>query len=230
MHKHYLHTWVLQKQRLHCLLVLFSACMLSGGCFKSIPAKRVFYQNDFETEDTGHIQVWGATGRIDSLKVVSYNGSKVLGRFNSNMILLKCDTLPEHNILKIEFDLYIHDKWEGDHLHPGSTIPDAWVMKVNDYTVYITTFSNGPYTQSFPDNYSPAVSKNPPRSNAWAALPGVCANAGQPDGTSYYRIEYTTSHHGAFELSLNDVVQPQNSPCLKSWSIDNIRLTAIDYK
>jgi hypothetical protein len=209
---------------------MLAICLLCSSCFKSLPGKQVIYQNDFETDDTSHIQVSNIFGIVDSLKVVSYNGSKVLGRFNSHLVLLKLDTLPQHNALTIEFDLYIHDKWDGDYIPPGSTIPDAWIMRVDNYPVYITTFSNGTYPQSFPDNYNGSMSKNPARSNAWGVRPGVCGNQGQADGTSYYRIEYTTTHNGGLELSLSDVLQPFNSPCLKSWSVDNIRITAIEYK
>lgn len=202
----------------------------TSGCFKNLPEKRIIYNNDFEGEDTSHIKVYNIYGLVDSLKIDTFHGSKVLGRFNNHLVVLRLNNLPEHNALKFQFDLFVHGNWDGDHLQPGNPVPDVWVMKVNDYPVYVTTFSNGPYNQSFPDNYNPNVSKNPPRSNAWEVLPGVCATAMKEDGSTHYKIEYTTAHTGTMELALNDALQPFNSPCSKSWSIDNLRITAIQYK
>jgi hypothetical protein len=216
-----------EKLVIFCMLVLG---IFTSGCFKSIPSKKIIYQNDFETNDTRHIEIWSPAGRIDSSKVISYNGSRVLGRFNNNLVSIKCDTLPEHNTLKIEFDLYIHDQWDGDYLRPGSGgVPDVWNMTIDGYTIYQTTFSNGIYHQSFPDNYN-GYSQNPAHSNAWELLPGVCANAGKPDGTAHYKIEYITTHTGPLKLEFNDAVQPFNSLCLKSWSIDNLKITSFLYK
>jgi hypothetical protein len=204
--------------------------VLCNSCFKTLPDKVIVYQNDFETSNISNTLVTNIFGAVDSVKIVDFNGSKVFGRFNSHLVEFTPDNMPAHNAVKIEFDLFIHDKWDGDYIPTGSTIPDIWKMTIDNYPVYVTTFSNGPYTQSFPNNYQGTISKNPPRSDAWGVLPGVCANTGKADGSSHYKIEYTTSHTGPLVLALSDVLQPFNSPCLKSWSIDNIRITAIVYK
>jgi hypothetical protein len=211
-------------------LVIIMLC--SGACFKDLPTKNQLYNNDFEGLNKSHIKIYDAYGnQIDSLKIAEFNGSHVLGRFNNNRVDTRFDSLPAHNAIKIQFDLYIHDKWDGDYIRPGSGIPDVWKMTVDDYPFYVTTFSNGIYNQSFPDNYQQTISINPPRSNAWEVLPGVCSSLGQSNGSTHYKIELTTSHsNNSFVLSLSDALQPLNQLCLKSWSIDNLQITAIFYK
>lgn len=223
-------TDLLKSNRMLRWLPLLAACCMLNSCFKDLPDKSVIYQNDFEKGDNHRFAIYGTSGLLDSVKITTFNNSRVLGRFNSNYILLQLDTIPEHNALKFEFDLYIHDKWDGDYIPPGAMYPDIWQMVINNYPIYLTTFSNGPFSQSFPDNFSGSGANNAALSNSWGTLPGVCSNAGQKDGTSHYKIEYTTAHKGPLQLAINDVPNPVNSLCLKSWSIDNLRITAITYK
>jgi hypothetical protein len=202
-----------------------------SGCFKNLPLKNVVYQNDFE-RGTGHgFEFYNIMGVVDSTKVTSYlPDNHVLGRFNSTLVRLQLDSLPDHNIIKVEFDLYVHDKWDGNLIPAGSTLPDLWKMTINGMIVHLTTFSNGTQAQSFPNDYGLTVVNNPPLSNSWGSLPGACADAGNAKGTSHYKIEYTTGHTGGLVLELSDVLQPYNSLCLKSWSIDNIKIIASKYQ
>lgn len=218
------------RQRFTSWLTLAVVCCMFHACFKDLPDKVIIYQNDFEKDSLHHFAIYGTSGLTDSVKITSFNQSKVLGRFNSNYILLQLDSIPEHNAIKIEFDLYMHDKWDGDYVPPGAVYPDIWQMVINNFQVYLTTFSNGTYNQSFPNNFSGTGANNKPLSNSWGTMKGVCANAGNSNGTSHYKIEYTTAHKGPLQLAINDVPNPVNSLCLKSWSIDNLRITAITYK
>lgn len=224
------------KQRQACQftflsLLLIISCLVSG-CFSRLPKKHVVYFNDFENDSTKYLTVHSGNGPIDSLKVVPFNNGKVFGFFNNNRIEFEFNGLPEHNTIKIEFDLLIHDKWDGDSLRPGSTVPDVWQMLLDGRIIYITTFSNGTHGQSFPGNYVNATApSNPARANAWLTdLPGVCALKSQSNGSSLYKIELTTGHRAdRVRLACNDALQPFKSFCAKSWSIDNLRLTAIYY-
>lgn len=216
-------------QRFKIWLILVVVCGMFHSCFKDLPDKSIIYENDFE-KGTHIFAISGTGGLMDSTKITSFNNSKVLGRFNSNYILLRLDSITEHNAIKIEFDLYMHDKWDGDYVPPGAVYPDIWQMVINNFQVYLTTFSNGTYNQSFPNNFSGTGANNKPLSNSWGTMKGVCANAGNSNGTSHYKIEYTTAHKGPLQLAINDVPNPVNSLCLKSWSIDNLRITAITYK
>lgn len=215
---------------LSLVVIGISACF--SACFKDLPTKTIVYSNDFETKNDSTINVYNANGRIDTPTIAYFNGSHVFGRFNNNFLYLKVKNLPAHTIIKITFDLYIHDKWDGDYIAPGSSLPDAWVMKLDNYPIYLTTFSNGAYRQSFPDNYTAGGFKNPPKADAWATdFPGACSLQGSANGTTLYKIEKTTGHTSdSLVITMNDVLQPPGNFCLKSWSLDNLVITANRYQ
>ena len=106
----------MKKKTIVRLLSFFFAasgtCVLFYSCFKDLPKKQIVYQNDFEKNIMNGLKVNNGNGLIDSVKIVDFNGTKVAGRFNNNYVYLKLKNLPDHNALKIEFDLYIHDKWD----------------------------------------------------------------------------------------------------------------------
>lgn len=211
------------------LAVGLSAIM--SGCFKDLPIKTIVYQNDFESKKDSVIDVYNSNGLVDTVTITDFNGNKVFGRFNNNFLYMKLKNLPPHNILKIEFDLYIHDQWNGDYIAPGNSLPDAWVLNLDNSPLYLTTFSNGAYRQSFPDNYVAGGFKNPPKADAWETnLPGACSLQSNNQGTSMYKIVKTTGHSSdSLVITMNDVLQPPGNFCLKSWSIDNLTITASKY-
>lgn len=208
------------------LIFLFS--LLLSSCFKNITERNIVYFNDFENQKKDSINVYGAAGIVDSLKITKFNNSSVLGRFNSNFVVFEMRNLPTHNVLKIEFDLLIHDDWRGNFVAPGGTLPGFWQVQLDNNTIYLTTFSNGVYDQSFPNNYQSNIINNKAFSNAWAVFPGVCSKVDQSNGTSLYKIEYITSHKGPVRLTFNDIANTSTSLCQKSWSLDNLKLTAIN--
>lgn len=203
------------------------------GCFKDLPSKHLVYSNDFENLSKKNLTIISHSGIVDSSKVFSFNDSKVLGNFNNNRIELDIEKLPEHNVVHIEFDLYIHDEWTGNYLIPGgSNIPDAWQMTLDGYPLYLTTFSNSVHGQAFPNNYTPGQTVQPARSDSWNSnLPGLCLLKQSANGSSMYKIDIRTAHTASqLKLACNDVLQPFNSFCNKSWSMDNIKITTIQYK
>ena len=167
------------KQSFSNSILLLFLCLSLSACFKDLPDKIVFYQNNFDNNTKANFSIYSSAGLIDSLKITSFNNSKVFGRFNSNYVLFKMDTLPAHNAIKIEFDLYLHDQWDGNHLPPGAAYPDIWQMAIDNNPVILTTFSNGAYPQSYPNNYQPNMINSPALSNSWGVLPGVCSNEGK---------------------------------------------------
>lgn len=216
------------KEKLAAAFTVLLFFVFAGGCFKDIPQKKVVYENNFEDSSMRNIEIYDPQGRANYYKVIPYNGSAVLGNFNGRLVRVILDNLPSHNTIEIKFDLYIQDQWDGDYIRPGFSIPDVWNMSIDNYPIYATTFSNTTHNQSFPNNYTGTVSINPPRSNAWDLTPGVCSGAGKKDGSSHYIIEYITSHSSNnMILDMNDALQPYNELCLKSWSIDNIKITAV---
>lgn len=212
--------------------LFLATTFLLSGCFSRLPDKHYVYFNDFEGGSNEDLSVFDRFGKVDSLKIVPYNNGKVFGFFNNNRVEFQVNNLPEHNTVKIEFDLLIHDKWDGDYLVPGgSGVPDVWQMLLDGHIIYLTTFSNGSHGQSFPGYYVAGNPSNPARANSWRSdLPGACALQSQTNGTSLYKIELTTGHWASsVSIAMNDALQPLNSHCAKSWSIDNLRLTAIKY-
>ena len=187
------------------------------------------YYNDFETGQLQGIEVSRFYLSTDTAKIFNYNGSKVLGGFNNGRFTIFLNNLPEHNAISVEFDLYIHGPWQGDHLS-SFNIPDLWSIKIDDRNILLTTFSNTNYPQAYP-NYYLTGTEYPARGDSWVdKMPGVCSTANQPDATSWYKYITTVQHNqDSVTIICNDALQPYNTGCIKSWSVDNVKVTAIKY-
>ena len=208
------------------IIIFISYGLLS--CTKNLTQLNVIYQNDFNRSSLNNIVTFDFYGATKD-KIFIFNGSKVLGPFNNAGADFNIDSIPEHNILEISFDLYIHDNWEGNKPTPIG-IPDLFVLKYDGNPRFMTTFSNNnQYQQAFPDWY-PQVA-NPALGNAIQNdLPGRCAWKDRKNGTTMYKIVRQFPHsNNSFQLSLSDALQPFQSECEKSWSIDNLKITALKY-
>nr|WP_068892638.1 hypothetical protein [Pedobacter panaciterrae] len=210
-------------------LLFFLCIILLGACAKDYRNQAEVYNNDFEQNNLVGI----SGGEIET-----FNNSKVLGRYNNGGFELSLTNLPEHDLIDISFDLYIHDSWEGNK--PGQDDvegPDIWQLLVNN-TVYInTTFSNivcqpGYFCdpQSYPANY-PNYNNNPKSGVSNRNLPGACSMAGVIGGTSLYKISKQIRHSDKQLLlkCLDKLVQKNvaDPKCDESWSIDNLKIKAI---
>lgn len=202
-------------------------CLYS--CKKDIKSETTIYSNDFESANLNNI-----SGGV----VEAYNGTKVIGRYNTGGFTLNLSDLAKHDLVEISFDLYIHDNWDGNTLGIDSVDgPDIWKMLVDGDTYINTTFSNSSCgsgvfcpPQSYPNNY-PNFNHNPRTGSYNYNLPGVCSQAGNPYGTTLYKITKTINHT-ASTLSLQclgQLVQKNVSDpkCDESWSVDNIQIKAI---
>ncbi|OKS86929.1 hypothetical protein RG47T_2387 [Mucilaginibacter polytrichastri] len=186
------------------------------------------YSNDFES---------GNLAGITSGTIALFNGTHVLGRYNSGGFNLTVPNLPKHDLVEITFDLYIHDTWDGNNLDSGYSGPDLWSMLVDGNSYIHTSFSNSDCgvgvfcpPQSYPDNY--LNSNHNPKAGAFRTdLPGACYLSGSPNGTTEYKISKTISHSSATLLlqCIGDLVQKNVSDplCDESWSVDNINIKAI---
>lgn len=202
-----------------CLLVLFS-------CKDKVAKDVEVYKNDFESSNISNI-----TGGITE----KYNGSLVLGRFNNSGFTLNLNNLPDHDLVTISFDLYIHDSWDGNSDSPDG--PDIWNMYVNGDTYISTTFSNSScgvnefckpqsYPLTYPNNY------NNPKTGATAInLPPACKTT-PPNGTTLYKITKTFRHSsGILSLECSDKLIQSNTndpKCDESWSVDNLSVKVIN--
>ncbi len=162
-------------------------------------------------------------------KIFYFNGSKVLGPFNNAGADFNINDIPDHNVLEVSFELYTHDNWEGNKANQFG-IPDLFVMRYDGNPQFLTTFSSNPqYKQSYPEWFPQG--SNPSLGNAIQVdLPGRCAWKVKKNGTAMYRIVKQFPHSSkTFQLTLSDALQPFQSECEKSWSIDNLKITAFKY-
>lgn len=215
----------------YILLICFTGLLgCFSSCTKNLTSKYLVYTNDFENGRADSIlSLYSINGLRIDMRTEDFNGSKVLGRFNNNTFLVYLSSLPTHNAIQIEFDLNIHDKWDGNFL--GATgKPDIWQMTADNTPVLITTFSNTNNQQAYPNYYGVAASSPAKANSLNQNLDGVCSLKGVAGGSSMYRIVKTVAHTGSnFGFTCNDALQPFNSLCIKSWSIDNMTVTAIKY-
>ncbi len=207
--------------------LLFLAVILMGltSCKKNITIRQRIYFEDAEDGIANNISAYTGSGANYGNMVRPFAGTNVIGNFNNTVMNLQLDNLPAHNMVYVSFDLYTHDKWEGNRVGlPG--IVDVWNVKVNEEFQLSTTFSN---TRNQPQSYPEWIgdSKNISRGNAIdTLLPGNCLWEAEKNGTSKYKIAFSRPHTSSlFTLSLNDALQ--GSYCEKSWSIDNILIEAI---
>ncbi|MEX8548397.1 MAG: hypothetical protein V5804_12415 [Mucilaginibacter sp.] len=204
-----------------CIIFLVS-------CKEHVRNEVQVYANNFESGDLSAIQ---------SGAIAQFNNSAVLGRYNNGNFALTVNNLPEHDLITISFDLYIHDKWDGNRMAPDG--PDIWEMLVDGNTYINTTFSNdicpgggGVFCppQAYPADY-PNSNHNPKTGAFRTDLPGACSNSSSPNGTTEYKIEKTFRHTNKTLVlqCLDKLIQPNaaDPKCDESWSVDNIVVKAI---
>ncbi len=214
-------------------IYLFLPYILVMGCTKNLPTKTEVFNTNFENNKFDEFEISNPNGVVAINPTFVFNGTTVYGPFNTNYVQLHITNLPFHNALRVEFDLYIHDNWKGNFKEPGRTSPDLWTLALDNSTLMNTSFSNvNGYYHSFPDNYVDSLNPYPAKGNAYESnLPARCSNLVNSPGTSKYKIDMVYAHtiNSAY-YGFTDAIQAQFSICNKSWSIDNIVVTAIDYK
>ena len=174
------------------------------------------YNNDFNTS-IGSAWSFPASNPATSTPTLkTYNGQSVLGYMGAQKAILSVTGIPAHDLITIDYDLYIHDSWDGNYSGAG---PDVFNMKVDGNSVINTTFANwnyAPYNdQAFPDNI-PA--SNPSTTgNVSTNLPIACSG---PITTKYHITR--TVPHTASSLDLLFEAIGLEVACNESWSIDNL--------
>jgi hypothetical protein len=197
-----------------------------SSCVSHLTKKNELYSNNFEAGNLKGIAIYNYYGVVNDNKIFTYNGSKVLGRFNNNTIQLQLDNVPDHDYLRIEFDLYTHDAWDGN---TTTGHPALWGMRVNGAQIITSSFSNiAGMPQSYP-YFLDSGNTEPARGNAAdTSLPGVCSLKDKANGTSRYHIQQTLVHSdNTILLQLNDALYPFMEDCSKSWSIDNLIISVL---
>lgn len=202
-----------------------------SSCSKQVEKETEVYFNDFEQADL--------TG-IENGVLLEYNQSTVLGNYNNSGFTLRVTDLPTHDLIKVSFDLLIHDSWDGNKLGIGDVDgPDIWELIIEDQVYIHTTFlnmdcinANGMFCppQSYPADY-PNNNNYPRKGASKINLPGVC----HPEGmTTLYKITKTVAH-SKDEVKIQGLDQllqlnAEDPKCDESWSVDNIRISTITFK
>jgi hypothetical protein len=215
----------------------FISCLMTSLCFSCQDLtleQEYIYFNDFDHEDY--------TG-ISGVYISEFDGDFVMGNFNNRGFELSLNDLPDHDYIRVSFDLYIHDSWEGNSNQTGSPGEDhdAWFMefepgeniKTSEKIIFETTFSNGLcipgycYSQSYPKEFP---FPNESKLDAFSTrLSGFCLWSDSPTGTTLYKVDKVFPHlRNSTVISFYDrLVQPNtNNPvCDESWSLDNLSVT-----
>ncbi len=191
------------------LFIFIPSLIFLASCKEQVRNEVQVYSNDFESADLSAIQ---------NGVITPFNGSAVLGQYNNGNFILTVSNLPEHDLIKISFDLYIHDSWDGNKSSPDG--PDIWQMLVDGNTYINTTFSNdvcpggaGIFCppQAYPSTY-PNSNHNPKTGAFRTDLPGVCSMKNSLSGTTEYKIEKTIRHSNkTFVLQCLDKLVQTNS-------------------
>ena len=200
------------------------------SCSKNLQKDTVVYENNFEDSRVN--------GIYNSV-ITNFNGSNVLGRYNTGGFDLSIDSLPEHDLIQVSFDLYIHDNWKGNSPSGIKDSSDIWIMNFDGNNEKYTTFSNNQCPggnckyQAFPGNFP--FPDNPAGANSQVTVfPGACALKELMGGTKKYRITRTTYHTApTFHLGCYAQLfahQGSLDPlCDASWSVDNLVIKVIKF-
>lgn len=212
------------------LLCLLSSITLNS-CTKNLTKRTELYFNNFEQGSVAGLQVFNAQGPINNDRLHTFNNNRVFGPINSLYVYFEKSNLPEHNVIRIEADLYVHDAWTGNQVRTGG-FPDLWIVQVGTTYPLVTTFSNTPgLTQSFPDNFDANIVMHPAGGNSWnKQMPGLCRLKQDPNGSAMYKVEIIVAHSDSkLTIGFTDLLQELNSDCDRSWSLDNVRIVAEKY-
>lgn len=220
-------------QKFIILAVLLIAIHLTG-CTPQDAVERVIYFNDYEANEPIHsVDTAFVTYDQISETFFQFNNTRTLGRFGTGGLTLKLEGIQEHQWIKISFDFYVHDKWEGNGLRGNGE--DVIILNIDNRNVYFSSIVNTKCqtfncetNQSFPQRIGEANNKEN-ASIADPSLPGVCFFKDEIGGTKL--IRYTeVFQHSSSNLEINvaaGIKEAGADLCLKSWSFDNLKISTI---
>ena len=180
----------------------------------------LIFEDDFESPL--NTTVWSTTTGVLPVPF-SYNSTQVFGPFGNKTINLDLSALPTHSYIRVEFDLYIFDSWDGNNDN------DEWKLKVDGVDRIHTDFDNI-YGQSPPNNMQSYPHNveflNPVLTGAFqTGLPNRC-HVGSSNLTSVYKINNITQHTGT-SLTIGLQGLGLSGTCDESWGIDNVKVYAL---
>ncbi len=125
---------------------LSAAALVAVAIAASAASADTVYFNDFEAESAGN--EWTSY----ALQSTPVESRTFLGKFGNENVGLHLENLPEHEALRLSFDLYIIGSWDGN-TQPG---PDEWGVRLANglpllHTTFCVSSPNSGRTQNFPE-------------------------------------------------------------------------------
>ena len=230
----------MNKKLLLIIIILCNSCS-----YPEMIRDELIYSNDFENNNLDN---------IDGGIISSFNNTNVIGDFNNDGFIINVENVGDHDYIFLSFDLYIHGTWDGNS--NGFDIddkPDKWIIDFrpdmdlySDFSAnkYITTFSNSPcwpdycLRQSYPENFP--SNNNPKTGASIRSLERKCNNNFFGGRSSLYKIEKGFKSSGdAISIRFYDELYQPNAidkngqtqeKCDESWSMDNLKIRAVNYR
>ncbi|OYW79671.1 MAG: hypothetical protein B7Z27_05135 [Sphingobacteriia bacterium 32-37-4] len=208
------------------LIALVAAILLLSACTKNLTEVTTVYENDFNDGNLKGLQIVGwisnfSTGIFpETAKLLNYQGSTMIGRLNNSRAEVKVDSLPEHDVVRVEFDLYVHETWQND----------VFVMRFDDQFRLITGFStDSTVKQAYPNWVGNGSIEYPAGNLAQEIyLPSPCGK-NVARGTNRYKMIHSMAHtQTSFKFDVSDVGGALNDTCNRSWSVDNLKITVLN--
>ncbi|MCH7408025.1 hypothetical protein MM239_01345 [Belliella sp. DSM 111904] len=199
-----------------------------SSCEDRLRSEQMVYSNNFGQLDLRN---------FNNSRLFIFQNDTIMGFYNNEEVWVKIPDLPSHNAVKVTIEVLAHDSWDGN-VEDGVSGPDFWYYKLDDQEVYRTTFSNtvceSTYClrQSYPDEFP---KQNFPKQGATQTnIPGLCALAGNPNGTTRYTITKTYPHSkNELKITMGDELKQTNAfepLCDESWSIAKIEVSVLDIR
>ena len=211
------------KHKTSGFLVVLRALFVLSACFLSFipiqPAHALLvYSNDFE----GGVGAEWSSAMTETTPVGSRG---FLGQFDNSTITLTL-ALPTHTRVRVSFDLYILQSWDGNDTEFG---PDIWELTVEGGPTLIhTTFTNAfaselLFRQAYPDAFPGG--DHPGLTGAAESDTLGYENVAGYDGASdsVYALSFTFLHSGS-PLILHFAGSGLEGIGDESWGLDNVRI------
>ena len=190
------------------------------------------YQHDFETP------VGSGWDGCALSQEATPSGRGFLGRFGNAPACLSLENLPPHNWVKLAFDLFIIQSWNGNRsaailpgnpflspTEPDATGPDIWRLLADGAKMLETTFSNMNLDQqSYPLWYPQG--DHPPHTGASQVNSLGYAYAGLPMD-AVYSLQFYFPHTKPDLLLVFQALGLQSLEN-ESWGVDNLRIDLYD--
>jgi len=208
------------------LIAFVVAIVIISGCTKNLTKVTTLYTNDFNDKNRKGADIigWLPNGTLATLpadaKFHQYLGSNMIGKLNNSALLLIFKDLPEHDVVRVEFDLYVHETWKND----------VFVMRFDDQYRLITGFStDSTVKQSYPNWVGNGSLLYPAGNNAQEIyLPSPCGK-NVARGSNHYKMIQSMAHsQTGFKLEISDSGGALNDTCSRSWSVDNLKIMVLN--